>query len=137
MLTTSKRARNLSALVRCAGFTLIEMLVVLAILALLLSIAVPRFQGAYDRSRDVALIENLKVLRATIDQFHADKGHYPNTLDELVELKYLRAVPVDPITESSTSWILIPSRDSSQKGVADVKSGATGVGKDGRAYEAL
>lgn len=137
MRTASPHTTSRPALARFVGFTLIEMLVVLAILALLLSIAVPRFQGAYDRSRDVALIENLKVLRTTLDQFHADKGHYPNSLDELVELKYLRAVPTDPITESSTSWILIPSRDPNQKGVSDVKSGASGVGRDGRAYGSL
>lgn len=119
------------------GFTLIEMLVVLAILALLLSIAVPRFQGALEKSKDVTLVENLKVLRLTIDQFHADKGRYPDSLQELVEKNYLRAVPVDPITESSTSWILVPSRELEQKGIADVKSGATGLGKDGRPYEAL
>ena len=122
---------------RQRAFTLIEMLVVLAILALLVSIALPRFQGSLDKSRDVALAENLKVLRTTIDQFYADKGRYPDSLDELVEKSYLRAVPIDPITESNRSWVLLPSRDTDKKGIADVKSGASGMGKDGRAYEAL
>ena len=71
------------------GFTLIELLVVMAIVALLLSIALPRYFGSLDRSREVALKENLQVLRVTLDRFHADKGRYPDTLDELVEHKYL------------------------------------------------
>lgn len=119
------------------AFTLIEMLVVLAIVALLLTIALPRFHGSLDKSKDVALRENLKVLRVTLDHFYADKGRYPETLDELVEQKYLRAVPIDPITENSRSWILIPSRDVDKKGIVDIKSGASGVSKDGSSYEAF
>lgn len=110
---------------------------VLAVVALLLSIALPRYFGALDKSRDVALQESLKVLRISLDRFFADKGRHPETLDELVEHKYLRAVPVDPVTESNASWVLISSSDANERGVVDVKSGAAGMAADGRAYGSL
>lgn len=110
---------------------------VLAVIALLLSLALPRYLGALDRSRDTALQENLKVLRISIDRFHADKGRHPLTLDELVEHKYLRAVPLDPVTESASSWVLVPPTDAGEQGIADVRSGAPGSTADGRAYESL
>lgn len=119
------------------GFTLIEMLVVMAIVALLLTIALPRYFGSLEKAKDVALQENLQVLRVTLDKFYADKGRYPDTLEELVEHKYLRAVPVDPVTETSHSWIQIPTRDGEAKGIADVKSGATGQTRDGRRYDSF
>ncbi len=122
---------------RRKGFTLIEMLVVMAVVALLLTIAVPRYFGSLDKSKEVALKENLQVLRVTIDKFYADKGRYPNTLEELVEQKYLRSVPLDPITETSTHWVLIAPRDAEAQGVADVKSGAPGQSRDGQRYEEL
>ncbi len=119
------------------GFTLIEMLIVMAIVALLLTIALPRYFGALDQSKEIALSENLRVVRVTLDKFYADKGRYPASLEELVEQRYLRAVPVDPITESAATWILLPSRDPEVKGVADLKSGAAGNTRDGRPYDAL
>lgn len=119
------------------GFTLIEMLVVLAIVALLLSIAAPRYFGSLDKSRDAALQENLRVIRVSLDRFHADKGRYPETLEELVEERYLREVPMDPITESRTTWVLLESDDGATDGVADVRSGAPGTTRDGRAYDSL
>ena len=119
------------------GFTLIELLVVMSIIALLLTIALPRYFGSLDKSKEVALKENLQVLRVTLDKFYADKGRYPDTLDELVEKKYLRDVPVDPITELSSSWVLVPAEDTDRQGIADVKSGAPGTSKDGRAYESF
>lgn len=119
------------------GFTLIEMLVVLAIVALLLSVAAPRYFGSLEKGREVALQENLRVLRVTLDKFHADKGRYPETLDELVDERYLREVPLDPITESATTWVLVPPKEPDQQGVADVKSGASGTARDGRRFDAL
>ena len=119
------------------GFTLIEMLVVMAIVALLLSIAVPRYFGSLDKSKETALKENLQVLRVTLDKFYADKGRFPETLDELVEHKYLRGVPIDPMTESNSTWITVPSNELDKKGIADVKSGASGHTHDGKAYDAL
>lgn len=116
------------------GFTLIEMLVVMAVVALLLTIALPRYFGALEKSRDVALQENLKVIRLSLDQFFADRGRYPDTLDELVEQKYLSAVPLDPLTESRQSWVLVTGKEEGLSGIADVKSGAPGQSKDGRTY---
>lgn len=119
------------------GFTLIELLVVMAVVALLLSIAMPRFGDSLERSKEAVLKEDLRVMRHALDQFHADKGRYPESLDELVENRYLRAVPVDPVTESSRSWLVSPPKDAGGKGVADVRSGAVGKAKSGTAYESL
>ncbi len=119
------------------GFTLIELLVVMVIVALLLTIALPRYFGAVDKSKDVVLQENLQVLRITLDKFYADKGRYPEALAELVEQRYLRGVPVDPVTDSSQTWILLPPQDADIQGIADVKSGATGQTRDGRPYASL
>lgn len=119
------------------GFTLIEMLVVLVLVALLLTIALPRYTGSVEKAKEVALVENLRVLRVTLDQFRADKGHYPATLDELVDHGYLRAVPVDPVTESNTSWFLLPAPDAQDSGIGDVRSGAPGMAWSGRPYESL
>lgn len=131
-MRSSSRSRR-----RAPGFTLIELLVVMAVIALLLSIALPRFHDSLDRSKDVVLSENLKVLRVSLDQFFADKGRYPETLDELVEQRYLRSVPVDPLTDSPTTWITQPSRDPDRKGIADVRSGAAGQSRDGKRYESF
>lgn len=117
------------------GFTLIEMLVVMTVVALLMTLALPRYFGSLERSRETALRENLKVMRVTIDKFQADKGRYPEQLEELVEHKYLRAVPVDPVTDTDKSWIAVPVKDAEQKGIADVKSGALGQDSSGRSYE--
>jgi general secretion pathway protein G len=119
------------------GFTLIEMLVVMAIVALLLTVALPRYWGALDKAKDIALQDNLKVLRSAIDQFNADKGHYPESLQELVEKKYLRSVPPDPITESTQTWIVVPSSDAQNPGMSDIKSGAAGSTQHGSSYGAL
>lgn len=119
------------------GFTLIEMLVVMAIIALLLTIALPRYFGSLEKSKDIALQENLKVIRITLDKFYADKGRYPDNLQELVEFKYLRSVPIDPVTESGSTWILLTPKEAELKGIVDVKSGAQGLSKDGRSYESF
>jgi general secretion pathway protein G len=119
------------------GFTLIEMLIVMAIVALLLTIAVPRYFGSLDKSKDIALQEDLKVMRITLDKFYADTGLHAETLDDLVEHKYLRTVPIDPVTDSARTWILVPARDADVKGIVDVKSGAPGSTKDGRPYESF
>lgn len=119
------------------GFTLIEMLVVMAIVALLLSLASPRYFGSLNKTKEVTLKENLRVLRVSLDKFYADKGRYPDALEELVDHKYLRGVPVDPITESSQTWLLVPPSEPDMEGIADVKSGAAGQGSDGQAYSSF
>ena len=119
------------------GFTLIEMLVVMAIVALLLTVALPRYWGSLEKAKEVALKENLQVLRTGIDKYYADKGRYPETLDALVESKYFRSVPLDPVTESAATWILVPSQEADKAGVGNVKSGAQGTTRDGVPYEQL
>jgi len=120
---------------RPRGFTLIELLVVMSIVALLLTLALPRYFGSLERSRETVLQENLKILRATIDKFYADKGRYPEELAELAAQKYLYAVPPDPITETERSWVIVPAQETDQKGIADVKSGAPGKDSRGRLYD--
>ncbi len=113
------------------GFTLIELLVVLAIISLLLTIALPRYFGSVEKSKEVALKENLQVLRSGIDKYYADKGEYPSALADLVAQHYFRTVPLDPVTESSSTWQLLPSPDVDKPGVADVRSGAKGNTREG------
>lgn len=118
-----------------SGFTLIELLVVMSIIATLLTIALPRYFGSVDHSKEVALKQSLSVMRDAIDKFYGDTGAYPETLDDLVVKKYLRAVPVDPITDNSTTWQETPPPDGKLTGVYDVKSGASGTSRDGTAYQ--
>ncbi|MFN3545119.1 MAG: type II secretion system protein [Thiobacillus sp.] len=115
------------------GFTLIELLVVLAIVATLLTLAVPRYFQHVERSKEAVLRENLATVRDAIDKYHADTGAWPATLDALAERRYLRAVPVDPITERADTWQVVPPPDG-ETGVYDLRSGAEGVGLDGRPY---
>lgn len=116
------------------GFTLIELLVVLAIVSLLLSLAVPKYFKQLDASKVTVLRENLRVTRSLIDKFRADQGRYPQTLQELVERQYLRALPIDPITESSSTWVLVPPPSGEESGVFDVHSGAPGSDRDEQPY---
>jgi general secretion pathway protein G len=116
------------------GFTLIELLVVLAIIATLLTIAVPRYYASLDRSKEAVLKENLYQLRDAIGKYYADKGKYPETLEALAADKYLRKVPLDPITESATTWQVVAPEDPQKGGVFDVKSGAQGKGLDGTEF---
>ncbi len=122
---------------RSLGFTLIEMLVVMAIVALLLTLALPRYFGALERSRETVLRENLRVLRISIDRFAADRGRLPLNLDELVESQYLRTIPVDPITESSRTWVLVAPRNGQSRGVSDVRSGSPESSREGSPYAAF
>jgi len=119
---------------RKSGFTLIELLVVMAIIALLLSIAVPRYFGSVDRSKETVLKENLFLMRDTLQKYYGDKGRYPDDLSGLVNEKYLRKIPVDPITESDQTWRVVPPEDGSKGGVYDVHSGAPGNASDGTTY---
>ena len=116
------------------GFTLIELLVVMAIIATLLSIAAPRYFGQVDSAREKTLAQSLEVMRDAIDKFRADTGKYPATLNELVEKRYLRKLPLDPITESAETWEVVPPPDPNESGVWDVRSGARGSGRDGRPF---
>lgn len=115
------------------GFTLIELLVVLAVVATLLSLVAPRYVNSLDRSKEAVLRTNLKLTRSAIDQHYSDTGKYPLNLNDLVERRYLRSVPTDPITERADSWLLI-GHPSGFPGIYDVRSGATGLASDGSEY---
>jgi general secretion pathway protein G len=116
------------------GFTLIELLVVMAIIATLLSLAAPRYAGNVDKAKEAVLRENLVSLRDAIDKYFADNGSYPAALDDLVAKRYLRRIPVDPITDSATSWITAGPPNPQQTGIYDVHSAAKGHARDGTAY---
>ena len=104
---------------RPAGFTLIEMLVVMTLIALLLTLAVPRYFGSIDSGRATVQRQNLATIRDAIDKFSADLGRYPDTLDELVTKHYLRQIPVDPVSELA-AWTVVAPADPQQGNVYDV-----------------
>ncbi len=115
------------------GFTLIELIVVMSIVALLVSIAAPRYFRSVERAKENTLQTSLNVMRDALDQFAADTGRYPDSLPELVEKRYLRSVPTDPLTGSAATWVLLTPPDPSVPGmVFDVRSGVAGRGSDGR-----
>ena len=125
------------------GFTLVELLVVMAILGILVAIAVPQLQKAPIRAKEAALREDLFTFRSCLDQFYADKGHYPDSLQTLVTEKYFRKIPIDPFTKSADTWqVVMEEPDSSdtaspdqQPGIIDVKSGSKQVSPiDNTAY---
>ena len=116
------------------GFTLIELLIVMAIIATLLTIAVPRYFASLERSKEAVLKENLYQMRDAIGKYYADKGKYPASLEALATDKYLRKVPLDPITESATTWQVVAPEDPQKSGVYDVRSGAPGTALDGTEF---
>ena len=117
------------------GFTLIELLVVMAVIATLLSIVAPRYFNSIDRSREAVLKQNLSIMRDAIDKFYSDTGKYPLSLKQLVEERYIRAVPIDPMTESSQTWIEVPPPDPEIEGMYDVRSSSDRQALDGTFYD--
>jgi len=116
------------------GFTLIELMVVMTVIALLISIAVPRYFHSVEQAKEATLKQSLSVMRVAIDKFYGDNDRYPASIKELVNKKYIRAIPVDPITESTETWVTqAPDLDTSNA-VFDIKSGAPGKANDGTAY---
>lgn len=133
-MVAARRSRHLEA-----GFTLIELMVVMAIIVILAGIGVASYTNSITRSKEAVLKEDLYRMRDALDQFFADKGKYPSGLDELVQEKYLRAVPEDPFTHSVDSWQTEmsepdPSNPSDSVGINNVKSGAEGTSLDGTKY---
>lgn len=105
---------------RCShGFTLIELVVVMAIIGLLLTIALPRYMHSIDRGKEQVRAQNLAVMRDAVDKFYGDNGVYPDTLDELVTRHYLRAIPVDPVN-GDDKWAVVASPDDTKPGVYDI-----------------
>ena len=121
------------------GFTMIEMLVVLSIIMLLVGLAAPAHFKRVQVAKEVVLMQNLATLRKSIDQFHADRGRFPVSIDELVDLRYLNGKPIDPITGSSETWVGLPpsAEDLDTQGIADIKSTAEGQTDAGVLYAAL
>lgn len=144
---------------KAGGFTLIELLVVMAIIATLLSVVAPRYFRATDDAREAALKASLLSLREAIDHFHGDRGLYPETLSDLVDRRYIRSIPIDPITGSAETWKLLPPPEwppeksmtgnavgtapaggnarppAVEKGIYDVRSGAAGATREGVSFE--
>lgn len=124
---------------RSAGFTLIELMVVMAIIVILAGIGVALYTNSVTRSKEAVLKQDLFRMRDAIDQFYADRSEYPPSLEALVGERYLRAVPVDPFTNSVDTWQVTfaepdPGNPSADVGVFDVKSGAEQTGIDGTLY---
>ena len=130
------------------GFTLLELIVVIAIIGILATIAMPAMKDMPRKANEAVLKTNLRTLRDVIDQHYGDKGKYPTSLEALVEEGYLRKIPIDPITKSSETWILVheevdpdnppaetETSEDGEPGIIDVKSGAPGNSLDGTPYE--
>lgn len=136
---TSRGARTARSCVsqrwRIGGFTLIELLVVMAVIGLLLSLAVPRYYQSVARTKEAVLRENLNSVREAIDKYYADRGRYPDDLDDIVTKKYMRRLPIDPVTESTSTWVLTAPTDPAKGGLMDVRSGAPGKARDGTSYD--
>jgi general secretion pathway protein G len=121
------------------GFTLIELMIVITIVGILAAIAVPNYQWGLVRAREAVLREDLYSFRSTIDQFYADQGKFPDSLQEMVDKKYLRSMPKDPFTKSTETWVVVapPPAEGGQEikgAVYDVHSGSDLIGSDGKPY---
>ncbi len=116
------------------GFTLVELLVVMAILAMLLSLSLPRYIYSVDRAKEQALKQELATVRKALDEYFADQGQYPEDLQALVAQRYLNKLPWDPIVESNTLWVITPPELPTPGGVYNIHSGATTTAADGTVY---
>lgn len=114
------------------GFTLVEVLIVMTIIAIMASLAVPYVHKQIKRSKEAALLQNLFTVRDAIDQYYADRGQYPPNLQALAQERYIRSVPKDPLTDSYNTWALVPAPDG--MGIYDIRSGGEGAGSDGKPY---
>ena len=116
------------------GFTLLELMIVMTIIGILATLAEPSFRTATVKAREAALKKDLFIFRDAIDQYYADQGVYPPSLKDLVDKKYIRAMPVDPFTKSADSWVEVMAQEEGESGVFDVHSGSDLVALDGTAY---
>lgn len=137
MTLTSKCLPRRPGKIFCAGFTLIELLVVLVIVALLLTLSLPRYFQHVDTAKLAVLKSNLRETREVIGKFYADAGRYPDSLQELVDKRYLRALPIDPVADSDAVWVITPPESPELGQVYDLHSGAPGATADGTPFRAL
>jgi len=124
---------------RQRGFTIIELMVVVSIILILISTAIPIYQQSIIRARESVLRQNLFTLRSVIDQYSMDKQKAPQSLQDLVDAGYLKQIPVDPMTNSRDTWQteqedVLVSVDQNEAGISDVHSGSGAIGSDGVAY---
>jgi len=124
------------------GFTLIEIIIVFALIGILVGLALPRYQHSRHRAQEAVLKEDIFQMRKLIDQYYSDKGKYPATLRTLVEENYLRTLPIDPMTGSADTWQEIKDQPSYEEivpgveyGIVDVRSGSQAKGLDGTTYD--
>jgi general secretion pathway protein G len=116
------------------GFTLIELIIVMAIVSLLLTLAAPRYFKSIERSKETVLRANLAATRDALDKYYGDTGKYPDQLTDLVDKKYLRTLPWDPVTESSESWSIAAPEGGQTGSVYNIFSGAQGIGSNNIPY---
>ena len=138
MLSTIRSNRNRKP-ANASGFTLVELMVVMLIISILLAVAVPSYISAIKSAREAALRQDLHTMRDAIEQYTEDKQVAPQSLDDVVQAGYLRSLPIDPVTHSSSTWVpvtsdAVSSIDQSQAGLSDVHSGSDQIGSDGTAY---
>lgn len=124
---------TISGNARTKGFTFVELVMVLAMIALLVSVALPRYFEGHERAKEAVLMDDLTTMRTAIEHFYTDKGIYPESLDALVEQRYLRFIPEDPITEQSDTWQIVNPPDLSAV-VYDIHSGSNETSSDGSPY---
>jgi general secretion pathway protein G len=129
----------MARITRRDGFTLVELLIVISLISILAAMGLVQYRNSVVSAREATLKTDLFRMRDAIDQYYADKGKYPSSLDSLVSDGYLRKVPEDPITKSSDSWQTVPAEPdpnnpAAEAGVYDVKSGAQGTALDGTSY---
>jgi general secretion pathway protein G len=116
------------------GYTLIEMMIVISIISILATIALPNFQRSLVRAKETNLRRTLFIMRDTIDQYYADNGRYPDSLLDLESAKYIRQIPLDPFTGRTDTWVTIPPEGFAEGNVYDVHSGSNKVGLEGVPY---
>ncbi len=121
------------------GFSLLELMIVVSIAAILVTLAVPSFQKSALKAKEAALKQNLFTLRSILDQFYADRGNYPPSLEDLVAEQYIRQIPIDPFTRDSSTWDVVleekDSEDDTPAGVFDIHSGSDLTALDGTPYK--
>ncbi len=121
------------------GFTLVELIIVMMVIGILLAIAIPNYLASVKAAKEAVLKEDLHVMRQAIDAYTSDKEKAPQALDDLVQAGYLKTMPVDPMTHSSTTWVTatddsLSNVDQTEPGINDVHSGSEQTGSDGQPY---